>query len=291
MQSTFVSDKNRRRHLAEARRSTSNVRVYKAYNENIHTYPIIVSIPHSGTYLPREVRRQLTRPLTLPNMDWHLDRLYDFLQETGVTVIVSNISRYVVDLNRDSTTGANDDYKNAVVYEKTTFGRPMYAAPLNETEVNARIEQYYNPYHEKLECLIEDKLTYFDKICLIDMHSFFKDFTPEATQDILLSDFDHKTAEKPIFDCLKANLEAQGYSVGDNPIKGKHILSRYKTLFGENINCIQLELRYTNYLYQRTFDEEEVHDWNPTLFNTAKKKLKTALSETFEIFKQDSLAK
>jgi N-formylglutamate amidohydrolase len=38
--------------------------------------------------------------LFLPDTDWHLEQLYDFLDALGASVLVATHSRYVVDLNR-----------------------------------------------------------------------------------------------------------------------------------------------------------------------------------------------
>jgi N-formylglutamate deformylase len=35
-----------------------------------------------------------------PDTDWHMPRLYDFLDAMGATTIVATYSRYVVDVNR-----------------------------------------------------------------------------------------------------------------------------------------------------------------------------------------------
>ncbi len=63
--------------------------------------PLLVSVPHAGTYLPPELRARLTgKALELPDTDWHVDRLYDFLDDLGASVLVATHSRYVIDLNR-----------------------------------------------------------------------------------------------------------------------------------------------------------------------------------------------
>lgn len=290
MQTSFTGARQRRHNVAAMKRTAPSIPLYDVSNGQNHTYPVVISIPHSGTYIPPAVRRQLNRPLTLANVDWHLPKLYSFLKEMGVTVITSNISRYVVDLSRDASSGAGEDPQRAAVYEKTTFGRAMYSSALPVEEVERRIEAYHRPYHNCLTTLIEAKQAAHGEVYLIDMHSFFKPLTPEATPDILLSNDNPATAKKSVFDCLTAQLEAQGYSVGDHPIQENYILQHYKELFGEQLHCLQLDLRYTHYLQQRHFDEEEVYEWDDALFRSAQRKLNAALYNTFAILKQTSLA-
>src|SRR3982751_4180911 len=65
------------------------------------TLPLLVSMPHVGTHIPAELAAGMTEEaLRLPDTDWHLEELYDFLGELGASVLVATHSRYVVDLNR-----------------------------------------------------------------------------------------------------------------------------------------------------------------------------------------------
>src|SRR5262249_14013029 len=63
--------------------------------------PLLVSMPHTGTHMPGGIAARLA-PVAreVPDTDWHLERLYDFLDDLGASVLVATHSRYVVDLNR-----------------------------------------------------------------------------------------------------------------------------------------------------------------------------------------------
>src|SRR3546814_18633502 len=62
--------------------------------------PLLVSMPHPGTYVPPEIEVRLTEVAkTVPDTDWHKPRLYDFLQDLDVSVIEETHPRYVIDLN------------------------------------------------------------------------------------------------------------------------------------------------------------------------------------------------
>jgi hypothetical protein len=67
------------------------------------TEPLLVSMPHVGTYLPPAIAARLTvEAHRVPDTDWHLDRLYAFAKEMGASILMATHSRYVVDLNRPS---------------------------------------------------------------------------------------------------------------------------------------------------------------------------------------------
>ena len=54
---------------------------FKEYNTSIHHHPVVISIPHSGIWIPPEMKSKLKKDLILPNSDWYLPDFYDFLRE------------------------------------------------------------------------------------------------------------------------------------------------------------------------------------------------------------------
>jgi N-formylglutamate amidohydrolase len=63
--------------------------------------PLLVSMPHVGLHIPDDIAAGMTDlALMVSDTDWHIDRLYDFLDDLGASVVAATHSRYVVDLNR-----------------------------------------------------------------------------------------------------------------------------------------------------------------------------------------------
>jgi len=51
--------------------------------------PLLVSLPHVGTELPADQRgRYRPRAIEVEDTDWHLERLYGFVRERGVSLLV-----------------------------------------------------------------------------------------------------------------------------------------------------------------------------------------------------------
>ncbi len=72
-----------------------------AYTLHRGTAPLLVSLPHVGTEIPQALQALLhTRALGVEDTDWHLEPVYEFVQELGASLIVPRYSRYVIDLNR-----------------------------------------------------------------------------------------------------------------------------------------------------------------------------------------------
>ena len=124
------------------------------------TAPILVSMPHLGTQIPPELAdRYVPRALDVEDTDWHLDRLHDWLDTMGASVIRPRWSRYVIDLNRPP-----DDqpmYPGASNTElcPTRFftGDPLYreGAEPGAAERARRLEMYWRPYHDALRAELD----------------------------------------------------------------------------------------------------------------------------------------
>jgi N-formylglutamate deformylase len=119
------------------------------------TQPLLLSIPHMGTFVPPAIAARLTgEARRVPDTDWHLDRLYAFARELGASILQATHSRYVVDLNRppndeslypgQATTGLCPDL--------TFDGTPVYAdgQGVAAAEIGLRRDTWWRPYHEQL---------------------------------------------------------------------------------------------------------------------------------------------
>ena len=63
--------------------------------------PLLVSVPHDGWQIPSAIVQHMTGAARgIPDTDWHVSQLYDFVRERGASMLVANFSRYVIDLNR-----------------------------------------------------------------------------------------------------------------------------------------------------------------------------------------------
>src|SRR3546814_788770 len=120
------------------------------------TAPLLVSVPHDGTRIPPDIASRLSDSARrVPDTDWHIAKLYAFARVMGASMIVPVHSRYVVDLNR-----AEDDVSLYPGQNTTGLcpvvqftGEPVYlkGGEPDESEVRARVERYWRPYHEALQ--------------------------------------------------------------------------------------------------------------------------------------------
>jgi len=221
------------------------------------TVPLLVSMPHVGTHVPREMSADMTSAaLQLPDTDWHLERLYDFLDELGASVLVATHSRYVIDLNR-----ARDDSNLYPGLDTTglcpvdTFHKePLYQAGKtpNAAIIQHRCSDYWDPYHRALADELQRIRTGHGIAMLWDAHSICS-VVPRFF-DGRLPDFNLGTAGGT--SCgpgLGERLQQVAASAGDYSValngrfKGGYITRNYGKP-ADNFHAVQLELSEITYM-------------------------------------------
>lgn len=247
---------------------------FDVINEDKHTFPIIISIPHSGTYIPKDIRNKLIEDVILPNTDWFLKELYSFLKEEEITVIQNNISRYVIDVNRDANIVKAKNYRKDLVFSKTSKGKEIFKNSITRKDVERRINVYYKPYHDGIKSLIKEKLKYFKKVYIIDLHSYYT--TPNGIIDkVLLGNQNGRTSSSESFDLICDTFLDKGLEVECNKeFLGGYITRYYGTKYGNKVESIQIELPYSKYIENRIFTEEVVSYYDKELFKEMQNNLK-----------------
>lgn len=219
--------------------------------------PLLVSMPHVGLDIPDEIAGTMTdHALTRADTDWHVDALYDFLDEIGASTIAAVQSRYVIDLNR-APDGA-DLYPGQDTTElcpTTSFHHvPLYRkdSEPDTAEITRRIEAYWRPYHAKLAAELARLKAEFGFALLWDAHSI-RSAVPRFF-DGVLPDFNLGTAAGASCDeDLAARVfavadEANDYSaVRDGRFKGGYITRTYGRP-DAGFHAIQLELSQRTYM-------------------------------------------
>jgi N-formylglutamate deformylase len=238
--------------------------------------PLIVSMPHAGTFVPASVGRHLTECAACRcDTDWHLPRLYDFVRSLDATIIVANLSRYVIDVNRPPD-GANlyPGRDTPKLCPTDTFdSRPLYrdAGP-DDGEIARRVERVWSPYHRRLEREIARVRGEHGIAVLWDAHSIVS--VAPRLFDGKLADFNIGTADGASCDPvlatrLKDALAAKaGYtSVLNGRFKGGYITRRHGRP-AEGVHAVQLEMAECIYMQETspyTFDSGKAARVRPIL--------------------------
>ncbi|MDE3114864.1 MAG: N-formylglutamate deformylase [Pseudomonadota bacterium] len=218
--------------------------------------PLLVSMPHTGTEIPDDVEAQLLSPwLSRCDADWAVDRLYDFADAFGVTIIRTRISRTVIDVNRDpsgrslypgqSTTGLCPD--------ETFDGEPLYAKgdEPGEIEIGLRRERYFDPYHARLAHELGRLREKHPKIVLYDAHSI-RSVIPRLFEGRLpqfnIGTNSGTSCDNALTQTVETICDASGHlRVTNGRFKGGWITRHYGAP-GRGVNAIQMELACRGYL-------------------------------------------
>jgi N-formylglutamate deformylase len=255
--------------------------IFKLTRPTVSPLPVLANLPHSGLFVPDEIRGQLTEAhqIFLPHQDWHLDQLYGFLPALGITMLQAIHSRYVVDLNRSLKPPHFGNFWSAVVAEKTAFNVPLYATQPTPEAVEQRLENYYRPYHGELELQLERLIEQFGKVYLLDLHSFYG----PITDDICLGNANGKTCSDFFIDTVDKAFAQEGYRVVRNKVfNGGYITQYYGRL--PKVEALQIEVRYPVYLDESQLAESRVPDWRVPQFDQAKPRFKTVFEQISETF-------
>lgn len=218
---------------------------------------LIVSMPHVGTFIPHSVGKSLADcAARRPDTDWHLPRLYDFLDALGATVVVATHSRYVVDVNRPPD-GANlyPGRDTPRLCPIDTFGaEPLYRGGIEPgaDEVTGRVEVIWRPYHRRLASEIARVRDAHGAAIVWDAHSIVSE-VPRLFEG-RLADFNLGTADGTSCDpglaraLLVAFSRHKGYTaVLDGRFKGGYITRRYGDP-ARGVHAVQLEMAEAVYM-------------------------------------------
>lgn len=223
------------------------------------TRPLLISMPHVGTYLPPAIAARLTpEARELADTDWHLERLYAFARELGASLLVATHSRYVIDLNR-APDGASLYPGRSVtgLCPIDNFDhRPIYAAGdvPQEAEIAARREAIWQPYHDQLARELARLKARHGVVALWDAHSirsvlprFFEGKLP----DLNLGTGQGSSCDPALAQALLAIAKgAPGLSsVLNGRFTGGYI-TRHHGQPAQGVHAVQLEMTQCSYMQE-----------------------------------------
>jgi N-formylglutamate deformylase len=222
--------------------------------------PLLVSMPHNGTVIPEDIARRMTEHArTVPDTDWHMDRLYDFAIGLGAGVLNPRYSRYVIDLNRPpDNRPLYPGSSNTGLCPLTCFDESLVYFPgeaPDKLEVKDRVERYWRPYHRKLEDELNRLTRTYGVAVLFEAHSIrsrVPRFFDGQLPDFNLGTVDGASCDPQLQKLLRGVLRsAKGYTfVVNGRFKGGYNTRNYGAP-GNGIHAVQLEQA------QRTYMEEQ----------------------------------
>ncbi len=246
--------------------------------------PLLISMPHLGTAIPAELHgTYVPRALATEDTDWHLDRLYDFVADLGASLLMPQVSRYVIDLNRPPDDAPMYPGASNTELCPTRFfnGDPLYqpGAEPDPAERLRRREAYWQPYHQALATELQRLQALHGHVLLWDAHSI-RSQIPWLFEGRLpglnLGTANGASADVTIEDALVqacAGQTAVSY-VLNGRFKGGYITRRYGAP-AQGVHAVQLEMCQDLYMQEHSpyaFDAARAAAIRPllrTLLDTA----------------------
>ena len=216
--------------------------------------PIVLGLPHAGTWLPNDVHDSLSpNGQLLADTDWHVDRLYAGLLE-NVTTVRANFHRYVIDANRDPQGTSLYPGQNTTELVPTTDfdGKPIWDSPPSDSEIGERVKNYHEPYHAAMQTELNRICEVHGAVILFDCHSI-RSQIPHLFEgrlpDLNIGTFNGKTCAKTIEEAVvKCCASAEPFThILNGRFKGGWTTRHYGKP-STNVHAVQLEIAQNTYL-------------------------------------------
>ncbi len=223
--------------------------------------PVILGLPHTGTWLPAEVLARLNaRGRALADTDWHVNRLYDGLLP-GATTVRATFHRYLIDANRGPDDESLYPGRNTTgLCPLTDFdGAPIWTEPPDAAEIAARTAAFHAPYHAALAAEVVRVRALHGGAVLYDCHSIRGriPFLFEGRLPDLCIGTNDGTTCAPEVEAAVRNVcaQAEGYThVLNGRFKGGWTTRHYGRPM-QGVHAIQMELAQATYM-------DEAPPWN-----------------------------
>ena len=252
--------------------------------------PVVVSMPHTGVAVPPAIAGEFASDeiAALPMTDWHLHRLYDFLPALGIATIHAHYSRFVVDLNRPPKPQSlyPGRFETGLVASETFAGEPIWETNPSAEIIERRRLEFHQPYHEKLEAMLAERVSRFGRAFLIDAHSvasMANKLHGELGDEIYLGDRDGQSCRPAMMAFFAGEFSQAGLAVCRNePYKGGYTTDHYGQM--PAVQALQIEM------CQRVYMDEADPAGGPDhpKFSPIKQKLREIFSNFSNFVANDS---
>ena len=213
--------------------------------------PVIVSIPHYGTEPIPGVRSQDYADSAFVHLPWGFADTFaadafGSAHEFGACVIATPYSRLFVDVNRRRDDFVCDDEivtsNRGVIRTHTMKGKAIFSQSMGKSRAEQLLVQFYDPYHEGLQGLIEEMCERHGQILLLDMHTA----SPNRMEhhEVVVGTRRGTTAGRMLIDQVVGLFSDAGFEVHEDipGYAGGHIVRRYGESNPTRVHAIQVEI-------------------------------------------------
>ena len=211
--------------------------------------PLVFDSPHSGFDYPEDMRSILSKKVLRQTEDAFIDALFGHVPVLGAVLIKATFPRCYIDPNRSTDDVQVDaiegDWPHTVVnsiktnrgagliYTKIHGEEVLYDRKLSVTEVENRIANYWQLYHNQLSAELDRLHSAHGQVWHINCHSMPAKGNVHAEDgeveraDFILGDRDGTTCAPEFTKAVEEFLKGRGYDVAINfPMKGVELVRK-----------------------------------------------------------------
>ena len=228
--------------------------------------PLLISVPHDGRLLLKSVERRMTAAGSdIPDTDWHVAKLYEFVRELDASMLVADYSRYVVDLNRPPDDAAlyAGQISTGICPNMSFAGEYLYEdmGVVAAEDIRERVDAYWLPYHSVIESKLAALRDEYGYAILWDAHSI-----PSLVPRLFDGELPVLNIGTNNGDSCSANIAEQVFEIAtasdysavmNGRFKGGYITRHYGDP-RNNVHAIQLEIAQRAYMDEASSEYDDV---------------------------------
>lgn len=258
---------------------------------------VVFASPHSGAaYEDAFLRKSVLDGMAIRSSeDAFVDKLFDAVPLMGAPLLVADVPRAFVDLNRaadeldpaliDGARGASHNPRISsglgVIPRVVANGRAIYRGKIPMAEARLRLAEHWHPYHRALRGLLDEARVQFGSTILIDCHSMPHEAIDQAggasnRPDIVLGDRFGAACGATIMRRIEQAFVDAGFKVARNaPFAGAYVTQHYGRPSRAQ-HAVQVEIDRALYMDEATIQPLPQ-------FDAVKRRLTRAISDIAEI--------
>ena len=255
----------------------SKLNLMDEFNTDELNFPLILSVPHSGTVFPEEFLSHVKPDMMTLRRNEDIfvkDLLETSIKQEKIPAICLNIARAFIDVNRakleldpgmfydypKDDLGLNQQrsrYGLGIIHKITADSQPIYDGLISYKEADQRIKKVYDPYHNRLKQLTAKTIEKFGFCLVLDCHSMPSKICSIISEspriDICLGNLFEQSCPNRISFFVENEFAKREYYVAKNrPYSGAFITFNYCE---PRKKCYTLQLEINREIYA---DEERM---------------------------------
>lgn len=240
---------------------------------------VVFASPHSGRdYMPGFLEKSVLDERAIRSSeDAFVDDLFSAAPQFGAVLFRALAPRAFIDLNRAAdeldpaviegikTAGQSPRINSGlgVIPRVVANGRSIYHGKLSLSEAQARIENYWVPYHENLKAVLQSIHLGHGKAVLLDCHSMPHEAMDSVVApgmrrpEVVLGDRFGASASDDVVSYVEQAFKDAGFSVVRNtPFAGAYIAQVYGRPARDQ-HCIQIEIDRSIYMDEKLVEPND----------------------------------